>query len=119
MTTAIFLFASYCVLMSLILHKGQFDIIAPYLGLDNIHEKIFIGFICNLLFLMVFDMFYWRSCRKKCPAVCRCTATIDKHQQTWAELRGHTFSEENCGRNQQSSIIASYDVGVDNQYYRL
>ena len=118
MTTLIFLIVSYLLLMRLVTGAGEFDIVAPLYGIDTIYEQIFVGFICNLLFLMAFDMFYWRSCRDKTGAVCRCKSTVEPCEtQTWKQLRGHTISDH--APNQHHDVIASYDVNNDNPYFRL
>ena len=107
-TTATFLLISYIVLMRLVIFAGDFNILAPLDGTDNMYERVFIGFICNLLFLMVFDVFYWRSCRQKCCSVCCCKPDGMDNTPTWEKLRGETMSASN-----------SYRVSADVPYHRL
>ena len=75
----------------------------------------------SLLFLMAFDIFYWRSCRQKACAVCPsiiCKSTVNSgHMKTWRDLRGHTISDH--GPNQHHDVVASYDASNDNPYFAL
>lgn len=112
-----FLVISYFMLMYIVIGKDDLDII---IGIDQIYERILIGVICNVLMIMVFDMFYWKSCREKTGSVICCQ---EEEKPTWSGLRD-TMDDQHRLRQESGIVIQSYDVkrnasAVDFQYHQL
>ena len=104
--TFICLLGMYIMFMKIIIVAGTFDVLDR---VDDRVEQVMIGLICNILFLMVFDMFYWRSCRQRIYPVL-CCGEYGQEVQTWRDLVISTIDVNNGTEEEHNP---------DYDYYRL